>query len=252
MSRREIFTRPMAEVSPQPTLEAAIQRVLAERETLQAADLECYWLRIEPLARPSLDLGDPYYQELLLDPSQSGNRRSGWSFAHAQHPPVVEPDRLVTAPEDLSDVEIRRDGGLVFQMPLFRLHWMGEAREIASLVLWEYTVSGFRIAAKVYARAGLRDLRLVADLALFGAGGWRLRRPSPWQPPARREPLRVLEEAEDLLSERPLVLDLNAEAQSPDGCARRLLERVHEAFGHGRDAAPVEFDRTAGRLVLSE
>jgi hypothetical protein len=50
----------------------------------------------------------------------------------------------------------------------------------------------------------------------------------------------------------PLVFKAEEIEAEPDRCGCRLVERVYEGFGLGRDAIPREFDQEAGRLLLEE
>lgn len=252
MTREEIFRHgSVVEDTLDTALETTARKVLEERNSVQRKDGHRLWIRLQPTAAIDLDVQDERFEELLLDPGASGNRAAGWSFARRTHDLAVRNGRLVTDPADRAQVEIRRDGGLVFAIALEQLYWKGDPQEIWPLMLLEYPVSAFRIARRVY-DGKLEPLdRVVADLALFGLKGWKLRpgSPGPWFRDHDPEPF---SESDDLTLEPPLVFKADEIASEPDRCGVRLVERVYEAFGHRREAIPSEFDRRAGRLVLPE
>lgn len=251
MTREEVLGLTKPVLSDQ-ALQHAMAKVLVDRTEAQRERRESFWLRLEPAVEVELDIQARQFAELLQEPRLSGNRESGWSFARRLHTPEVRRGKLLTNPADLDSVEIRRDGGLVFGLPLWRLHWKADdPREIWPFVLLEYPISAFRIARKIYeGKLQPRDL-VVAELALFGISGWTLRPGSPGRWFRAEEP-GSFTESTDLTWERPLVFPFGEIDAEPDRCGYRLIERVYEAFGLRREAIPEEFDRTAGRLVLPE
>jgi hypothetical protein len=237
LTREEIFDT---------TRDAATVEILKERQRIQEAAEQKLWLALKPMPAIELDLRDRNLTALLLDPALTGNRRSGWSFSTFGEEPHVKAGRLVTAGEDPRTVEIRRNGFLSFSVPLESLWWKGDASEIWPPILWEYSLSALRLARKVYSDHLSSDAWIVADLALIGVKGWKLRPGSP-----RSGSFRFLE-ADDLLLEKPLLFSRQDLLQEPDRCGARLLERVYEAFGYGREAFPPEYDQETGRLIFSE
>jgi hypothetical protein len=208
-----------------------------------------FWLGIEPASETKIDIQDQKYTDYLTNPLETGNRPVGWSF-RVIYPPTLEPDVLVTNPAESRFVEIRRDGGLTFKLPLEDLHRKGETKEIWPYALVEFPVSAFRIARKVYEGKLRPKDQLLADMAFFGIHGWKLRPGSPddWGP---REP-REFADSRDLIWERPLAFSFEELEAEPDRCGYRFIQRVYEAFGFGREAIPKEFDRQTGRLILPE
>lgn len=248
MTREEILTG-STKPAPSNQTQQALGKVLADRAEAQRERGESFWLRLEPTEEMELDIQAQLLEDLLQEPRLSGNREAGWNFARRLHRPTVGKNKLITNPSDLGQVELRRDGGLVFRLPLRRLHWKGEdPREIWPFVLLEYPISAFRIAQKIY--EDKLQGPVVADLALFGISGWKLRPGSPdsW---FFAEPA-TFSESTDLTWERPLVFSVEEIDTQPDRCGLRLVERVYEAFGLRREAVPREFDRESGRLVLPE
>jgi hypothetical protein len=209
---------------------------------------------LEPAADLDLDLEDRALPTYFEEPSLTGNRRTGFNFAvpYSRRPQLGR-DRLVVRDEeeeggDSRVVVIKRNGGMTFAGPLAALFW--SQGELGSLRLMEYTISAFRIAAEVYRGRLKPGERIVADLALFGVKGWKLRSDSPQAPWSSRRNLKAFEESEDLSQE----LEFLAEQidEEPDRCGYRLVERVFEAFGYEREWIPAEFDQKTGRLILRE
>lgn len=228
----------------------AREHLLEERVRLESGDGEVFWLGIEPAINIELDLQDQRYEDYLTDPSQTGNRGSGWSFARSVHPPILKKGVLASRPEERRVSEIRRNGGLRFRAPLESLYWKGDPKELWPYILLEYPISAFRLARRIYEdKLRPRDAVMV-DLALIGIRGWKLRggTPGTW---GFSGPVEYLE-SKDLIWEKPLVFSFEEVQAEPDRCGYRLVERVYEAFGLGRDSIPKEFDRQTGRLILPE
>jgi hypothetical protein len=246
MARDEVFLR--RPERNREALERAEAKVLEDRNSVLKAGTKLFWLRLEPATPVSLDIQNPLYEELLQDPQKTQNRLSGWNFSKFQYRPRVRKDKLVTDPEDLLAVEIRRDGGLLFSAPLEALYWKGEQNQIWPPVLLEYVVSAFRIARSVYeGHLQSRDA-VVTDLVISGLKGWQL---SPGIPERWQRPSRVFSEAEDFVLVQPLAFFFKEIEAEPDHCGYRLIERIYEAFGFRRESIPL-FDPATGRLVLSE
>jgi hypothetical protein len=230
-------------------LQKAVERVFADRKSAATKRQALFWLRLEPAADIKIDVQAAEVRDLFREPSLSGNRNSGWSFAHLHSLPVLSTGRLANDPSSPRHVEIRRDGSLLFQAFLESLQWKGE--DIWPFVLLEYPISAFRIARKLYEGKMNTDDTVVADLALFGLRGRKLRPGSPgtWFSSNRA---RIFNEADDFLLDSPLVFKAEEIESEPDRCGFRLVERVYEAFGLGREAIPREFDQEVGRLILPE
>ncbi len=234
-------------------LENAKARVLEKREALRGKRGPSLWVVLEPVADLDLELQDRSLEDLFEEPSLTHNRRTGLNFAASySQRPRVRKDRLVVRDEEGEgrSVEITRRGGMALGGPLASLFWDVDDGELSPIGLLEYPVSAFRIAAEVYKGRLQPEERVVADLALFGIEGSKLRPCSPqsfWSSPRRHK---VFAESKDLVVE----LEFSAEQiqQEPDRCGYRLVERVYEAFGYRREQVPEEFDQKTGRLVLPE
>ncbi|HEX5761012.1 MAG TPA: ATP-binding protein [Thermoanaerobaculia bacterium] len=251
MTREEVLGGSTKILPSDQELQHAMAKVLTEQAAAQRNGGESFWLRLEPAAEVELHIQEPKVADLLQEPRLSGNRPMGWNFA-GLHRLEVRKGKLVTNPADLDYVEVRRDGGLVFGLPLRRLHWKGDdPREIWPLALLEFPISAFRIARVLYEGVLRAQDRVVAELALFGIKGWKLRPGSPGSWSRLGGPESFTESA-DFTLERPLVFRFEEIEAEPDRCGYRLIERVYEAFGLRREAIPEEFDRSAGRLVLPE
>jgi len=245
MAREEIFFR-----GPQvnrEALERAEAKVLEERNSVLKAGAERFWLSMEPAALVSLDIQNPRYEEFLQDPRRTQNRPSGWNFSRFEYRPRILPGKLVTDPKELLEVEIRRDGGLVFSAPLKSLHWRGNPNQIWPPVLLEYVVSTFRIARSIYGEHLQPKDAVVTDLAISGLKGWELR---PGMPGAWHRSW-VAFDADDFVLVQPLAFPFEEIEAAPDRCGYRLIERIYEAFGFRRESIPL-FDPATGRLVLPE
>lgn len=230
-------------------LQEAVERVSADRKSVAKKRQALFWLRLEPAVDVKLDVQATEVRDLFREPSLSGNRNSGWSFAHLHSLPVLRTGRLTNDPASPRHVEIRRDGGLLFQASLESLQWKGE--DIWPFILLEYPVSAFRIVRKLYEGKMNDDGAVVADLALFGLRGLKLRPGSPGNWFSSKQ-TRTFNEADDFLLDSPLVFKAEEIENEPDRCGFRLVERVYEAFGLGREAIPREFDQEVGRLILPE
>jgi hypothetical protein len=233
-------------------VDKAVSELLLDRRKLQEERRSLIWIRVQPVSRLDLDLQDEGLQEVLIEPRASRNRASGFTFVSPHHQPRLEGDRLVTTLEQNPWVTVWRSGRIECSAPLEFLYWRGQDQyEVYPYCLLEYPVSALRIASTIFARSS-KALRseVVADLALFGLEGWKLRQGSPQGTGYARQAPIVFPEA-DLVSDRPLVFAAQDFLNEPDRCALRLVEQVYEAFGFGRDQIPPEFDQRSGRLVLS-
>ncbi|HEX3526168.1 MAG TPA: ATP-binding protein [Thermoanaerobaculia bacterium] len=254
MTREEIFHSQHVPRETDTARDAAILEVLKERKRIQETAGERLWLALKPVPAIELDLQDRRLKALLLDPALTDNRRSGWNFSTFGEEPRVRQGRLVTGCEDdARAVEIRRDGFISFSVLLKGLWWKGDASEIWPPALWEYPLSALRLAGKIYSDHLGADASIVADLSVIGVKGWKLRAGSPRSGTINFNPRpKEFVEADDLLLEKPLVFSSKDIVQEPDRCGARLLERVYEAFGYGREAFPPEFDEETGRLTFPE
>jgi len=256
MSREEILG-PARSATPRDESAEVRRDFLREREEQQRRGKEIFWVRIQPVPGVELNLEDETLRACLNDPTATGNRPAGWVFANAYGESVLEPhkNRRVLGDEDARRTEVRRDGGLVFAAPMDNLKWMGYEREIWPFALLEFPTSLFRLAATLYSgKLTSRHAAVLADLALFRVGGWKLR---PYSPDAagRLWSNAAVFRDEDLFYPDPLLFRGDEVLEEPDRCAFRLVERVYKAFFRDRydpKMIPREYDRKSGRLVLPE
>lgn len=245
MTRDELLAR---DQGPQ-AIGSAEAKIREEKGAILKQDGGLFWLRLQPVPKVEVEpLGD-----LLVAPGLSGNRRVGWNFVNSDRSPVILPDKLVTAPEIRRRVEIRRDGGMVFEVPLedLSLGRKSQEKELWPGALLEFPVSAFRLAKVIYGgKLNPGDL-VLADLAVLGVRGWILRGGTPGQVPALNTP-HSYDSADDLLWESPLRFDLAEIDAGPDECAYRLVRRVYEAFDFSEGAIPEWFNRQSRRLIFPE
>lgn len=248
LSWEEITDRVPAGRSRDDPLQRARQRLLEERKRFLETDADALWLRILAARElDRLDLRSDEIRDLLTDPAASGNRPHGWNPVNPYREPVRRQGRLVQG-----GASIHRDGSLGLQLPLDVLDWKQE-RALYPYALLEYPVSMFRIARVLYrARLGDGD-RIVADLALSGLDGWKLR---PYSPTAVGYLVHKPASFEDdfaLLD--PPSFDYEELAKTPDLCAVRLVEEIYEfaQFPVTRNDVPLppEFDYETGRLMIA-
>ena len=252
-------------------LDAALGRLLKEREELLSSKQPTFWIRLQPDRELGIDIQSKKLETYLRDPTLSGNRRSGWTFANPFiEPPRIEQNRLVLGDDKSGRTVIERSGAIEHRAPL---HWLAHSKqdpsEIYPYALLEKTVSIFRLASAIYRDPELSseemphpprsNFQIAVDIALTSARGWKLRAYSPrsyaWVFEHHKvEGFEQLQGtlAGDLLLERPLVLKSKELLITPDRCALRLISRIYEAFGLTEDKIPNEFDRTRGILVMPE
>ena len=247
MTRDELLAR---EQGPQ-ALGSAEAKVREEKGAVLNRERGLFWLRLQPAANVELELREQV--DLLIDPALSGNRRGGWNFVNSDRSPVILPDKLVTAPEVRRKVEIRQDGGIVFEVPLedLSLGRRGQEKELWPLALLEFPVSAFRLAKAIYGGKLKPVDPVFADLVILGVRGWILRGGTPGRVVALNTP-HGYDSSDDLLWESPLRFDFAEIDASPDGCAYRLVRRVYEAFDFSESAIPEWFNRQSRRLVFPE
>ena len=245
MTRDELLARDQGSQA----LESADAQIREEKGAILRQDGGLFWLRLQPVPKVEVEP----HGDLLIAPELSGNRRGGWNFVNSDRSPVMLPDKLVTAPEVRRRVEIRRDGGMVFAMPLedLSLGRKGQEKELWPGALLEFPVSAFRLAKVIYGgKLNPGDL-VLADLAILGIRGWILRGGTPGQVPILNTP-HGYDSSDDLLWESPLRFDFAEIDASPDECAYRLVRRIYEAFDFSEGAIPEWFSRQSRRLIFPE
>lgn len=258
-----------------------------KREELLRFKQPMFWIRVQPDRELGIDIQSKKVERYLRDPTLSGNRESGWTFANRYVELRIEQDRRVLGDEASGRTLIERSGAIEHRTPLQWLtHSMQESNEIYPYALLEKTVSVFRLARALYRdpelnseetppasrrkmshhviKRGLSrllavDFKIAVDFAITSAQGWRLRAYSPksahWQ--LGYDTVKGFEHLQgkltsDLLLERPLEFKSTEFLSGPDSCALRLIRRVYEAFGLSEEMIPSEFDRRRGILVMPE
>ncbi len=224
-----------------------------------------FWLRIVPAPQFSLNLDALQSSDLLLDPSETENRRMGQTFFLGGRP-RRQADRLVMGETDATALSIYRHDGIQLRLPLEKFHAghePGVEKPLYWLPLMEIPISVFRLLSKMlrveaFWEEPLAESTLfVSSIALFGLHGWTLRPHSPqlrqlqgWWDYLLKEPRSS--SVQDLIPAKPLRFPLREVQDYPDRCGFRLVSRIYEAFGFGTDEMPREFDQKTGRLVLPE
>ncbi len=251
MSREEIFGRSRDRQLGEDRLTNAKQRLLEARESAQQTSRQSLWLRIEPVEPMGIDIQSTLFEEWLLDPEKTGNRRSGWHFIKASVAPRLRRERISWNHGDALAVDISADGMMSFLASLESLQFRkGEDQEIWPIKLLEYPISAFRLA-RVVLEPSQSKSDIVADLALFGIRGWKLRPGSIINNRWRfNDPVEYSAAEDDLTSTNPLVFRFEELMNEPDRCGFRLIRRIYEAFGYREDELPREYDWQSGRLIL--
>lgn len=253
--RRHFVAAPSAGGDEEKGIERAQAQIVSERDELRAQQESLLWLAVEPARPLGLGISPQLVKELLEDPAETGNRRSGWNFLRSRKPPSWSGERVVWGGESAEyrlHGEIRLSGGARFELSLAALEWKGEP--LWPLSLLEYPISGLRLLSELYRRVdGKSAPPFVVDLALFAVGDRTLHPGSPRQPfygmPHRGQ---GLARGDDAIADHPLVFTADEILNEPDRCGFRLVRRIYRAFGLDEDAIPREYDRERGRLILPE
>jgi hypothetical protein len=228
-----------------------------------------FWLRIMPAPQFSLNLDALQNSDLLVDPSASGNRRTGQTFfayGPAGGRPRLEADRLVIGERSAVALTIYRHDGIELRAPLQRFHAgnePGAEKPLYWMALMEMPISVFRLLSKMvsieefWEEPLAPDTQFVSSVALLGLDGWTLRPFSPQLPQLDGWGNYLLKNprpssVRDLIPAKPLRFPTSEVRDHPDRCGFRLVRRIYEAFGFGTAEMPHEFDQNTGRLVLPE
>ncbi len=241
---------------------AARQWLIEMRERFSSLRDERFWLAIRPERELALDLQDLKRRNLLNDPTRSGNRASGWTFANPLLAADIQLDHLRVGSKELGLVEVYEHGGILYSAPLEMLEHHQRRREdeerpIYPFALLEYTVSLFRLARTLYSEGELAENDLIlAETAIYRPRGWRL---WPYSPQAHAFQSRKRfpgessgDREEDLIMTRPLAFPWVELAEANDRCAFRLIRLVYQAFGHDEDRIPAEFDKKSWTLRIGD
>lgn len=250
--------------------EDSFARVLDERRRAQEDAHPRLWITIQPSDDLKLDFSDElFYAELealLEDPSRTGNRRGGWHFARTAQQPEPRSGRITWGhripQQDIRQLVVITDsGGLTCEVSLRRLAHKAPG-ELSPVPLFEYPASAFRLAAAIYRERTSGTRPVTADLALFGVRDWKLRPGGMVEAIAAggapvsfwsTDEAVAYHDADDFLTDHPLIFPAEEVIGRPDACAFRLLTLVYLAFGLRPDTIlPGLYDRAAGRLVLEE
>lgn len=256
MTRAEVFRRetPLGDRA----MDEAHRELVAARTAFRDAGEDGLWMGFRTVRRIQLEtqLNRERLHQIAYDPSLSGNRRTGRHFAQSRHPALLTKDGVRW--EDWSDeggrrvssVEVRDDGTLQFSASK-RILLRGEPEEISPWRLLEYPISAFRIARVIYQGLLVPSDSVLADLALFGVGGCKLRPGTPVDQFFHlNDPVEWPES--DLVWDPARVFSFEEIDTAPDRCGFQLVRRVYQAFGFRQEDVPREYDRETARLVLPE
>ena len=258
MSRQEIFGRAVQGRNDE-IVTKGIRALEKERQVFRDSGGTGLWFGMAPARRLDLAPDDPLFEQIVLSPSRTGNRSAGWHFARASNRPRPTKDGMKAAVawehrseirgKNLSQVCVNETGMFRGSVALERLHRKGEEHEIWPITLLEYPVSAFRIARVLYRDHLQLDDAVVADLALFGVAGWKLREGTPDEFFLANDLAQI--EEPDLVWES-VVFPFREIDEVPDRCGFRLVRRVYHAFGWRESDMPQQYDRKTGRLILPE
>jgi hypothetical protein len=266
MSRAEIAkafaaaNRSVEEATAQ--LREKIEQLLQERHEIEyqggvLGRKDGFWLQIRPVSKIRIDLQAGDLEEMFMDPTRTGNRRTGWTFA-GRAKPRLQGDRLVsrsiwgpTQAQVGQEIELREDGVITFSSSLSRLHWKGDSREIWPLILLELPISLLRFAARVYVDILDGESPVLVDVALLGVVGWSLREGTPgdW---FLAEDLAEFEGSRHLTLPEPSTFRFSEIREQPDVCGFRIVRRIYQEFGLREENMPAQFDKTQGKLILPD
>lgn len=267
MSREEIakaFTaanRPVEEATAQRREKT--EQLLQERHEIEdqggvLGRKDGFWLQIRPVSKIRIDLQAGDLEEMFMDPTRTGNRRTGWTFAGRAKPRLLPGGRLVsrsiwgpTQAQVGQEIELREDGVITFSSSLSRLHWKGESREIWPLILLELPISLLRFAARVYVDLLDGESPVLVDVALLGVEGWSLREGTPgdW---FLAEDFAEFEGSRHLTLAEPFTFRFSEIREQPDVCGFRIVRRIYQEFGLREENMPAQFDKKQGKLILPD
>lgn len=224
-----------------------------------------FWLSIRPSRDLDVNVQDRELEALILDPVQSGNRRSGMVFSTWIRALRLTSGGLLSDDDSLVRFELTRTGCVDLRIPLDRMNFPGlqrERREIFPLALLEYPISLLRFAGTFYRSKVAPEQELLISCALVGVKLWTI---PPWPPgtpvymnyasgarlPGMLDAGNTREE-DSVTWPSPLVLRASELYDNPDRIGFILVRRIYEAFGLREDRIPSEFDRNAQRLLLRD
>ncbi len=251
MSRQEVSEAFGSEASQPPGQEARERMVEAKTELARSRRPIC-WIRFEPETPMVLDLDSEALTRFLQHATATGNRLIGWNFTVPDDRPRVGKQHRWTGIDGYMKTTVYEWGGIQFESELKMLHWKGGDLEIWPFVLLELPTSLARLAKHVYQECGKEGPAggVLADMALFGIKGWKLRPGSTGSLAFRLAEPRAFEESEDLTWNDPISVGMDQLIEAPDHVGFRLVRRAYEAFGYRESEIPREYDRERRRLVM--
>jgi hypothetical protein len=252
MTREEVFGP-----SPGP-VQKATERLTYLRDEILKRGRSGMWIGIRPTPELALDLQKEELALLLLDPTRSDNRESGWNF---RFPPILQVRRklrrqkLEYGSEENKKTIIWKDGCVEFWTSILGLrHRTDPVKEIYPLALLEYSTSIMRLAKTVYSSLSeTRPVDVFVDLALTRVEGWHLPSyaPDTYGYAFEHEPPRELDDGQSM-AQVPLRLPWEEFEKAPDHAGYLLVRALYQDFGLPEDRIPRHYDRIARRLVFDE
>jgi hypothetical protein len=220
------------------------QNVL-QAETKELAAQDRFWIGLEPERAGDLDLRRLRETGLLADPTLSGTPRGGFNFTAAGYhgaPKLLSSGGKAALKVGDAELSLRllRSGGVRFEAALRegfrvgRVPFVEADRLLSPEALLGYPVSVLRLAGTLLREPSLwRRLPggdVWAALAITGLRGWGLLPGNLGEWPRYRYQISRFQD-QDLLLQEPLRFTLSDLRERPDECAKRLVERVYDAFG---------------------
>jgi hypothetical protein len=247
MTREELF-------EPKNEVNTKKPRLTALRDALLARNLSGFWVGVEPRPGLDLDVQERELQALLLDPTQSQNRRAGWNYGYLVGGGIkLAKDRVDLGADDDRKTTIWQDGCIEFWVTIRGLHHrIDQRKEIYPLALLEYSVSIMRLAAGVYGMSKSRTLaRVVVDTALSRLDGWQLPAYAPGtygNTLGGGEP----EAVDEFILTKPLEFSWEEFQEHPDYAGYMLVRQIYQAFHLPEERIPRDYDRQARRLHVGD
>lgn len=269
LTREEVLGAGHSGQEHEERLKQAIDQVMKEQEGLKQRSKQLLWFRLLPVPEGRLaDLRRPELMKLLTDPTRTGSRRSGYSFAalylFGQAKPRLKRidgrTCLELGAEDHYFARVFRTGGVEFEAPLAGYSFVGPPSipgyemVLSPLKIAEFLTSIVRLLRGLFRTAELWEEapgdQILAQLALFGLKGSYLVTESI-RSVARLPELAPYPEPDFTLG-RPLIVPRTEILENPDRLTFRMFQELFDAFGLSESDMPAEFDRKTRRLVLPE
>lgn len=249
MAREEIFRLHGSADRSRAERDECRRALIYRRDEKQRTARGYMWLYLLPAGEMELDLGSEDLESKLSDRSWTGDRPMGYRFHSGSNPRITSEGLILGSPSG-KFTDVSSNGRVEFTVPLDAIRYEGRDQELNPGSLIELPASVMRLASSLYRGYSRTPAeRLLADLAIFGAEGWRLRPGSlsdVWSHAEEPVPL----DRTDLVSESPMVFSMDEFLKRTGHCAFRLIRRVYAGFGFGEKQMPPEFDRETGRFSL--